>query len=260
MLRSDGVSYADKRDGASGPEINVNLSSGDVHRAHEKDGRWCHERVGGEGDDHTAPVLGLVFYDVDRTVVTTLMPDSQPPSSYPTLKYENVDLSPDYSELFKWFYAKENEELREQQARRDFDYRLPDLSAVRDAMSSMVDGVSRPHIKVGPPRLAFDVEDTGTDAKALTLEQLSDGYRNVLAMAADIGWYMAKIPKSFRAHFSITVLIDEIELHLHPEWQQRVLPDLTRTFPNVQFVVSTHSPQVLTTVHPEQIIELAWEG
>ena len=44
------------------------------------------------------------------------------------------------------------------------------------------------------------------------------------------------------------MLIDEVELHLHPRWQQRVLPDLTRTFPNAQFVVSTHSPLVLTTV------------
>ena len=55
------------------------------------------------------------------------------------------------------------------------------------------------------------------------------------------------------------VLIDEIELHLHPSWQQRILNDLRRTFPNTQFIVSTHSPQVLTTVEPEHIVELARE-
>ena len=42
-------------------------------------------------------------------------------------------------------------------------------------------------------------------------------------------------------------LIDEVDLHLHPAWQQRVLDDLLRTFPNTQFIVSTHSPQVLTS-------------
>ena len=259
-FRGDQVSYADMREGASGPEIILNLRSGEIQRTDGKNGRWIHiHSPGGEGGDHGS-LLGFVFYDVDRTVVTTLMPDAQPPSSYPTRKYVNVDLSPEYSELFKWFYAKENEELRERQARRDFDYRLPDLSAVRDAMSTMVDGVSRPHIRVaGPPRLAFDVEDTGTDAKTLTLEQLSDGYRNVLAMAADIGWYLARVPKTSRPPVSIVVLIDEIELHLHPEWQQRVLGDLMRTFPDVQFVVTTHSPQVLTTIHPEHIVELAVE-
>ena len=55
-------------------------------------------------------------------------------------------------------------------------------------------------------------------------------------------------------------MIDEIELHLHPSWQQRILADLKRTFPNTQFIVSTHSPQVLTTVKPEHIVELIREG
>ena len=55
------------------------------------------------------------------------------------------------------------------------------------------------------------------------------------------------------------VLIDEIELHLHPAWQQHILSDLTRTFPNAQFIVSTHSPQVLTTLRPEQIVQLSRE-
>jgi predicted ATP-binding protein involved in virulence len=49
------------------------------------------------------------------------------------------------------------------------------------------------------------------------------------------------------------MLIDEIDLHLHPSWQQRVIADLMRTFPNTQFIVTTHSPQVLSTVHRDCI-------
>jgi predicted ATP-binding protein involved in virulence len=49
------------------------------------------------------------------------------------------------------------------------------------------------------------------------------------------------------------VLIDEIELHLHPKWQRKIIPDLTRTFPNCQFIVTTHSPQVLSHVYSENI-------
>ena len=49
------------------------------------------------------------------------------------------------------------------------------------------------------------------------------------------------------------MLVDEIDLHLHPSWQQRVLSDLMQTFPNTQFIVTTHSPQVLTTVKSESI-------
>ena len=49
------------------------------------------------------------------------------------------------------------------------------------------------------------------------------------------------------------MLIDEVDLHLHPSWQQRVLRDLMRAFPNTQFIVTTHSPQVLSTVRRENI-------
>jgi predicted ATP-binding protein involved in virulence len=49
------------------------------------------------------------------------------------------------------------------------------------------------------------------------------------------------------------MLVDEIDLHLHPSWQQRVLDDLLRTFPATQFIVTTHSPQVLTSVDAECI-------
>lgn len=49
------------------------------------------------------------------------------------------------------------------------------------------------------------------------------------------------------------MLVDEIDLHLHPSWQQRVLHDLIRAFPTTQFIVTTHSPQVLTTVNRENI-------
>jgi predicted ATP-binding protein involved in virulence len=44
------------------------------------------------------------------------------------------------------------------------------------------------------------------------------------------------------------VLIDEIELHLHPKWQRNIVPALTKTFPNIQFIITTHSPQVLSYV------------
>jgi predicted ATP-binding protein involved in virulence len=56
------------------------------------------------------------------------------------------------------------------------------------------------------------------------------------------------------------VLIDEIELHLHPSWQQRIIPDLQRTFPNVQFICTTHSPQVLSTVPSECIRTVGEDG
>ena len=48
------------------------------------------------------------------------------------------------------------------------------------------------------------------------------------------------------------VLIDEVELHLHPQWKRKVIPALENTFPNCQFVVSTHSPQVISEVQRQE--------
>ena len=166
-----------------------------------------------------------------------------------------------FPELFTWFYAKENDELRDQKQRHDFGYRRRDLSAVRNAITSMVDGVSDLHVDVEPLRFSVSVTLPEGLKKTLELDQLSGGQRAALALAADLAWRMAQgnphldDPLGSEA----IVLIDEVELHLHPSWQQRILNDLRRTFPNTQFVVSTHSPQVLTTVEPEHIVELVRE-
>ena len=52
------------------------------------------------------------------------------------------------------------------------------------------------------------------------------------------------------------VLIDEVDLHLHPTWQQQILKDLTEIFPKVQFIVTTHAPAVISTVKSENVIML----
>ena len=166
-----------------------------------------------------------------------------------------------FPELFTWFYAKENDELRDQKQRRDFGHRRKDLSAVRDAIVSMVDGVTEPRVEVDPLRFSVSVALPERGKQTLELDQLSGGQRAVLALAADLAWRMAQGNPHLEDPLTseAIVLIDEIELHLHPSWQQRVLTDLRRTFPNAQFIVSTHSPQVLTTVEPEHIVELARE-
>ena len=178
----------------------------------------------------------------------------------------------EYGPLLQWFRAKEDEELREQRKRGGFAYRDKALSAVRRAIASMLDGVSEPHIEVRPLRFLVSLKLEGgsvklegesvkpEDERGLTLEinQLSDGQRAVLALAADLARRMAQGNPHLDdpLESEAIVLIDEVELHLHPSWQQRILADLRRTFPNTQFIVSTHSPQVLTTVRPEHVVAL----
>jgi len=91
----------------------------------------------------------------------------------------------------------------------------------------------------------------------LKVSQLSDGICNIVALAADIAYRCIKL----NPHLGITaprqctglVLIDEVDMHLHPAWQQTVIPDLLDAFPNIQFIVTTHSPQVITSVQAKCI-------
>lgn len=80
---------------------------------------------------------------------------------------------------------------------------------------------------------------------------MSDGYRGTLSLFADIAYRMAMLNPALGERVLETpgvVMIDEVDLHLHPRWQARILEDLVRIFPNVQFIVTTHSPVVVASV------------
>ena len=78
----------------------------------------------------------------------------------------------------------------------------------------------------------------------------------MLSLTADIAYRCVQLNPHLTSPIEETdgiVLIDEIDLHLHPKWQQTVLVDLCNTFKNIQFIVTTHSPQVISTVPGHQI-------
>lgn len=89
------------------------------------------------------------------------------------------------------------------------------------------------------------------------LNYLSDGVRNMAALAGDLAHRCVRLnPHLGEAAAKQTpgvVLIDEVDMHLHPRWQQLVVGLLSSTFPRVQFVLTTHSPHVLTSIRKEHI-------
>jgi predicted ATP-binding protein involved in virulence len=89
---------------------------------------------------------------------------------------------------------------------------------------------------------------------------LSDGQRCMLAMVGDIAQKAAKLNPQLGANVLLetpgVVLIDELDLHLHPRWQRRVITDLRRTFPKIQFICTTHSPQLIGQAKSGEIILL----
>lgn len=88
--------------------------------------------------------------------------------------------------------------------------------------------------------------------KRYSMKHLSDGYKNTLSMIADIAYRMAVLNpwllEDVLKETTGIILIDEIDLHLHPLWQQRIIMDLRHIFPKVQFIVSTHAPSIINSV------------
>lgn len=97
------------------------------------------------------------------------------------------------------------------------------------------------------------------NGKELSIDQLSDGEKCLLAMVGDLARRLSIANPGLKDPLLGTgiVLIDEIELHLHPQWQRGMIPSLTKIFPNCQFIVTTYSPQVLSDVRPENIYILS---
>ncbi len=106
-------------------------------------------------------------------------------------------------------------------------------------------------------RLMLEFETSEGAARKFAMDEMSDGYKNTLSMIGDIAYRMAVLnPMLEDAVLEKTpgiVLIDEIDLHLHPQWQQTILKDLHAIFPKVQFIVSSHAPAVINSISREQI-------
>lgn len=164
----------------------------------------------------------------------------------------------DYNDLRRWFYREVAA------AGANGGHKRPGYEAVRRAVFGCLPEADD---------LWFDVDRAdlvcSISGQAQPLSNLSDGQRMLLAMVADIairavtlnahllpadklGPEDLPIPRVLRDTPGV-VLIDELDVHLHPSWQRRVAADLKRTFPSIQFVCTSHSPQVIGEVPPEQI-------
>ena len=168
-----------------------------------------------------------------------------------------LDARTDFRRAVGWFDFLEQRELRE---RRDNPIAgtLPDLDAVRRAISQMLPDIINPRIDARSGRFAVTVKDPSGTELRLHLDQLSDGYQVMLGVVMDFALRLALANPPQSPHDDVLaseaiLIIDEVDLHLHPSWQQRVIPGLRRTFPNTQLIVSTHSPQVATTVPSQNL-------
>ena len=142
-------------------------------------------------------------------------------------------------------------ELASLQLKEETPVLLSIKNAVRDALENCTD-------------ISFDFEEgrviVDFEDKSIPFEHLSDGQRTILGLFCDIARRAAILNPHFGGEASEktsgVVLIDELDLHLHPKWQMKIIGDLQKVFPNIHFICTTHSPILLRSIEKEKIIIL----
>lgn len=104
---------------------------------------------------------------------------------------------------------------------------------------------------------AQEVTATHPTLGVIPISQLSDGVRNMVSLIMDVAYRCCRLNPDLKEHAATEtegiVMIDELGMHLHPAWQQEVVGRLLKAFPKIQFIVTTHSPQILSTVDSQSI-------
>lgn len=202
--------------------------------------------------DATASVPLAVYYPVNRAVLDIPLRIRTKHSFEQLSAYDQAlsGVRSDFRLFFEWFREREdleNEKRVTSKRMRDQDRQL---TAVRDAIYAFLPEVTDVRIQRSPLRMVL--EKAG---EILFVNQLSDGEKCLMALVGDLARRLSIAnPSLAKPREGVAVvLIDEIDLHLHPAWQRSIIPNLRSAFPNCQFILTTHSPQVLSHVPSHQI-------
>ena len=249
------------RAGAGGTEVVLELSSGErspvsaefslqrgrlaLHSSHAP-------RLSQALDSLSAPLPLVVYYEQSRIGSPGSDAHRPPVSSGDNRRSSLNTTASSPSEFRAWFFEKEADEGRETRERRDLEYEDPELSTIRGLLRRL-DGFTAIRSRKPPDRREriLLLEKEGVE---VPFDSLSGGEQAFFLLAADLARrLMLESPNTPAAEAPGIVCIDEIELHLHPAWQRRILKSLMEAFPNCQFVVSTHSPQVIAGVEARHV-------
>jgi len=205
----------------------------------------------------------VIYYPSDRGIFNpTTEKNSLSKKSFS--RFSSLDgalsSSSKFNHFFDWFYYMQTLEANEKIEKENLKFRLPELEALKEALENMLPWCKNPKIQIrrGQKTIEFTIEKEESDGtiKDFKIEQLSAGYRMVLAMVMDISARMSEANPHLGNKSEAIILIDELDLHLHPKWQQTILSDLKRTFPNAQFIVTTHSVHILSSIQKEKLFIL----
>ena len=209
-----------------------------------------------ESDDKSLPVL--IYYPCNRSDLAMKMRLSKQREDLSD-KYKIYDNALEsvakFDDFFIWFRDREDRENAEKITLFDREgwpkiYSDPYLDAVRNAILAFAPGFDTIRISKERNRMLAKKGE-----KEIDVSNLSDGEKSIIVMFGDIARRLAMANPGSRNPLDGDgiILIDEIELHLHPSWQRKIINVLSSTFPHCQFIITTHSPQVLGELQPQEI-------
>lgn len=166
-----------------------------------------------------------------------------------------MDSSMDVKTIQQWCMKQELNALQKGKTISEYEM-FKDV--VASFMTKIEDLRERPQIYYSAQFNEFIYNNGSTD---IFISKLSAGYQALLWMIMDLAYRIALLNPGMKDKSDIEgiVLIDEIDMHLHPKWQWRIIDALTYTFANVQFVVATHSPIVISSAKEARIIEIGYD-
>ena len=173
-------------------------------------------------------------------------------------------------EFENWFIIQENIENEQKINTKNLDFEVISLKIIRKVVIEFLNEINTKEFtnlrvrRVSESNLQFSnqtnqgelvIQKSGKEVK---IKQLSSGEKMILLLVCDIARRLLILNSMDEncLEGEGVVLIDEIEMHLHPKWQRRIIPALRKVFPNIQFIATTHSPQVLSNLSDNEIIVL----
>ncbi|MGB8452667.1 MAG: AAA family ATPase [Anaerocolumna sp.] len=213
-----------------------------------------------EGDKKTILPL-IAYYGTGRLYMQKKQKRNvsvNPTFSRTTGYIDCLDSASNDKQMMRWFELMTSIQIQEGKI-------IPELEAVKKAMGKCYSGAKSPEskahfeYKMKSQEIEITYQKDG-ELEKLPMKMLSDGLKITISMVADIAYRMAVLnPQLLDNVLEETpgiVLIDEVDMHLHPEWQKRIVEDLNYIFPNVQFIMTTHSPSILANVKKEHVLLL----
>ena len=209
-------------------------------------------------NDLQSQLFVIAYYRVNRLL--TNIANLKKFLTYSFDRFESLnhafDAIANFTDLANWFFTRELQELREGKKRKDIDFEFSDLKQIRKAITTVIAPNARIYFsQTESTQLMVEWETETGEKIELSLNQLSSGYRNMLALVMDFARRLAQANPQMAnpLEAEAVLMIDELDLHLHPTWQQKIIPDLRKVFPNTQIIATTHSPEIVTTVERHQV-------